>query len=143
MQVIKSVSHRFYEVKVESGGVLRRNRRHLRRNQSTHYACTNKGCGTNTRRECDREGPGKRTTPYNYKVRSPGDQILLPGRLYPVMILWFQDLYDDFKKMFVVYCSVNMLLLHIVKKKDKDVLIYSSKKREQEKCNVYAQIFGL
>ncbi|KAJ8356687.1 hypothetical protein SKAU_G00194810 [Synaphobranchus kaupii] len=34
-EVIKPVSHRSYEVKLESGGVLRRNRRHLRHNHGT------------------------------------------------------------------------------------------------------------
>ena len=31
-KVVEQVSHRSYEVELESGGVLRRNRRHLRRN---------------------------------------------------------------------------------------------------------------
>ncbi len=50
-QVLRPVSHRSYEVKLDSGGVLRRNRRHLRHNHCTSPTPTQTGTDINTHQE--------------------------------------------------------------------------------------------
>ena len=80
-QVLRPVSHRSYEVKLDSGGVLRRNRRHLRHNHNTSPTPTQTGTTQSSRVI---QGTDPQSLP-GQAVRWSGPPLL--ERLYTVMIL--------------------------------------------------------
>lgn len=75
-KVVRQVSHRSYEVELESGGVVRRNRRHLRHNLTRRSLTQNTPTPTVTEEAVAPGGPANRET-----VTRSGQQVVRPHYL--------------------------------------------------------------
>lgn len=76
-RVVQQVSHRSYEVELESGGVLRRNRRHLRHNLTTLTPIQNTPTPTVTEVAIPPDGPAENQD----TVTRSGRQVIRPRYL--------------------------------------------------------------
>ncbi|XP_055492867.1 uncharacterized protein K02A2.6-like [Leucoraja erinacea] len=76
-RVVQQVSHRSYEVELESGGVLRRNRRHLRHNPTTLTPTQNTPTPTVTEAAIPPDGPAENQG----TVTRSGRQVIRPRYL--------------------------------------------------------------